>query len=95
MREAPEGEGEDVDVSSIQTTIQDDPEVRVSVAWRQSRRAGLHDIWYWEAWCFSDDPRLRSFLSDSTAYTRERAQRIHDGIVRSVTGYLRDTSERA
>lgn len=76
--------------SSIQTTIQGNPEVRVSVAWRQSSRVGLNDIWYWEAWCFSDDPRLRSFLSPSTAYTRERAQQIHDGIVRSVRRKLKE-----
>lgn len=77
------------DTSSIQTLIQREPMVRVSAAWRRCSAALAPDLWYWEVWCFSDDPRLKSFLSPSTAYGRRDAQSIHDGIVRSVKKHLK------
>jgi len=78
-----------MNTASIQTVIQRDPMVYVSVAHRQSSAMYAPDMWYWEAWCFSDDARLRTFQSESTARTRESAQRIHDSIVRSVTKHLK------
>ena len=77
-----------MNTSSIQTTIQETPKVRVSAAYRESSGLYQQGLWYWEVWCFSDDPRLKSFQSPSTAYSREGAQRIHDGIVRAVTRKL-------
>lgn len=75
------------DTSSIQTVIQREPMVRVSVAWRRCSAVLAPDLWYWESWCFSDDPRLKSFMGGSSVW-RGGAQRIHDGILRCVTKFL-------
>lgn len=75
------------DTSTIRTIVQATPEVRVSLAYRQSSGMYCQGMWYWESWCFSDDPRVRSFQG-SIAYGREKAQRIHDSLVRCVTKTL-------
>ena len=79
----------DEDHTSIQTVIQKDPMVRISVAWRQSSAMMNSPPWYWEAWCFSDYPRLKSFMSGTCAYYRDQAQRLHDSLVKDVTNYLK------
>jgi len=77
------------DTSSIQTMIQTDPMVRVYVALRTSSNSVIEGLEYWWSWCFSDHPGIKSFMG-SSALTRAKAQRIHDGIVREVTRKLQE-----
>lgn len=76
------------DTTSIQTVIQREPMVRVSVAWIRTCIIEFPASYYWDAWCFSDDPRLKSFQSPSVTTQRATAQRIHDSIVRAVRRHL-------